>query len=159
MRGGPRHRLACAAGVGLLVLSGCGTGGISGIGGEADGPGTDDPPDCAAADCVAEVAAYAEALAGLEGVERVVDVSYRARQITDVPQVRGEIHVDAATDCAGLEDDVGRLLWASQVSPVSSVTLECYLPGATGPDYDYVSSSFVLEDPDELVSRWGPRGG
>lgn len=151
------RRSALAIGVLLaLTVGGCdGSGGGSG----GDGPGTADPPDCSASECADEVAAYADAVAGLDGVERVRDVRYRGDQVTDEPSVTGEVQVAAGTDCAALEDDAGRLLWVSQVSPVASVTLRCFLPGAAGADYDYVSSSFQLEDRDELADRWGRRGG
>jgi hypothetical protein len=118
----------------------------------------DDLPDCSAEACEAEVAAYADEVAALP-VVRSVEMEYEARQITDGPSVSGEVRVTAGTDCADLGDDLGRLLWQSDVAPANAVTLLCFRPGASGADYEFADYAFVLEDAGELTARWGPRGG
>lgn len=117
-----------------------------------------DLPDCSGSGCAEEVTALADAIAGLDGVRDVRDVEYQPSQITASPSVDGEVVVDPDVDCASLEEPVGRLLWASKVSPVNNVTLRCFLPGAEPSDYDYVSYSFYPNDQKELTAEWGPRG-
>jgi hypothetical protein len=118
----------------------------------------DDLPDCSAEECAAEVAAYADEVAALPLV-RSVDLAYEPDQVTAEPSVSGEVTVTAGTDCADLEDDLGRLLWQSQVAPASSVTLRCYQPGESGSDYEFAGFAFVLKDEAVLTDDWGPRGG
>lgn len=117
-----------------------------------------DLPDCSDTACAAEVAAYSDAVAVLPGV-RKVDLSYRAEQTTDGASVDGDVMVTADTVCADLEDELGRLLWQSPINPVISVELQCYLPGASGSDYEDTRYAFVLKDAADLTEQWGPRGG
>ncbi len=119
----------------------------------------DDLPDCSDDACASQVAAYGEAVSQLPGVQTVRDLDYEPEQITDSAGVSGELVVSDASDCALLEDDLGRLLWESSISPVVSVTLLCFGPGASGSDYEYAAYSLSLEDEAELAERWGPRGG
>lgn len=135
-----------------VLLGGCGGGGRV----DASRAGQD-LPDCSADGCAAELAAYSDAVGSLADVQSV-DLAYEAQQITNVASVTGDVHVTRGAVCADLEDDLGRLLWQSQL-PVPTVTLSCYLPGASGSDYDYATSSFLLQDVDDLTAKWGPRGG
>lgn len=148
-----RRRAASAGLAAALVLGGCHAGRT-----DAAGAG-DDLPDCSTAGCADEVASYSDAVAALPGVAAVRDVAYEPEQVTDSASVSGAVTVGAATACDDLEDELGRLLWESPISPVASVRLRCYLAGQSGPNYDYAGYSFALEDPEDLTERWGPRGG
>lgn len=153
-----RGRLAALGALAAIVLGagGCASGPFSG---DDQLPGADELPDCSASDCAAEVAAFGKDLQALDGVEGVEDLRYQPRQITAGPSVDGVLRVAAGTDCAALEEDVGRLLWESRVNPVGSTDLRCFLPGETGSDYEYVSASFVLTaDAERAEQEWGPRG-
>lgn len=137
------------------LLSGC-------LGGEDDG--TDASlagralPECGDTGCAEETKGYAADVRGLSGVDSL-EVTYREEQITAGASIIGDVTVTPGATCDQLEDDLGRLLWESAINPVSSVSLQCYLPGASGSDYDDTGFSFLLKDADELADRWGPRGG
>ncbi|CAN5389840.1 hypothetical protein BH09ACT12_BH09ACT12_31550 [soil metagenome] len=139
--------------LGLALLGGCG--GDDGTDASLAGRGL---PDCSESGCADEVAAYAEAVGELPGVQDL-DISYREEQITAGAAVIGDLTVGSGASCSDLEDELGRLLWESAINPVSAVRLQCYLPGASGSDYDDAGYSFLLKDADELTARWGPRGG
>ena len=136
----------------VVVLSGC-----QSDAGDASQAG-EGLPDCSASECSDEVAALADEVRSLPGVA-ALDVSYREEQITNGASVIGSLEVDDGTACADLEDDLGRLLWQSSVSPVTSVNLRCYLPGASGSDYETAKYAFVLKDETDLTQAWSPRGG
>ena len=140
--------------VAVLVLAGCDGRGRT----DAVGAG-DDLPDCSSSGCAEEVAAYADAVGALPDVTGVRDVAYEPAQATDSASVSGTITVPAGTDCDSLEDDLGRLLWESRVSPVAYVALRCHPADDPDGSYDQTGFSFSLKDTDELTEQWGPRGG
>ncbi len=152
-----RRRTRAGARVLAVVVAAALLAGCQGDRTDAVGHG-DDLPDCSADECAAQVSELNAAVADLPGVTSA-DLDYEPEQITDSAAVTGEIEVERGTTCAGIEDDLGRLLWQSPVSPVASIRLRCYLPGASGPDYEHAAYSFSLLDGAEVTERWGPRGG
>ena len=136
----------------VVVLAGC-----SGADRTDASQAGKDLRDCSDSGCADGLAAYSDAVSQLPGVE-TLDLSYRAEQITAGASINGDLMVAPGTACADLEDDLGRLLWESQL-PVSTVALLCYLPGTSGSDYERAGYSFLLKDAGELTDRWGPRGG
>lgn len=138
-----------------VLLSGCGGGGDDGTDASLAGR---DLPACGDTGCEEETKAYSAAVQGLGDVESL-DLAYREEQITAGASIIGDVTVTPGATCAELEDDLGRLLWESKINPVSSVSLQCFLPGDSGSDYDDTGFSFLLKDADELAARWGPRGG
>ncbi|WP_323792314.1 hypothetical protein [Nocardioides sp.] len=115
-------------------------------------------PDCSASECADEIAPIADGVAVLPGVIDV-DLSYREKQITAGASVTGRVDVRRDTDCEDIEEDLGRLLWQSQVHPVTSITLRCYAPGSEETGYDFADYAFVLKEAATLEEAWGPRGG
>ena len=148
-------RSAVLTALAAALLSGC-------VGGSDDGTDASlagrDLPKCGDTGCVAETEAYAVAVRGLSGVTSL-QVTYREEQITAGASIIGDVTITPDATCDQLEDDLGRLLWESAINPVSSVSLQCYLPGASGSNYDDTGFSFLLKDADVLADRWGPRGG
>ncbi len=153
-----RHRsfrTAVPSVLAAALLSGCVAGADDGTDASLAGR---DLPECDDTGCVEETEAYAAGVRGLRGVDSL-KVTYREEQITAGASIIGDVTVTPDATCDELEDDLGRLLWESDVNPVSSVRLQCFLPGASGSDYDNTGFSFLLKDADELAGRWGPRGG
>ncbi|MDE0775123.1 MAG: hypothetical protein OSB43_02450 [Nocardioides sp.] len=155
-RASRRHAVVAVAAVAALVMGPL-LGGCQGEARDASQAG-EDLPDCSASECAEEVAALADEVGSLPGVA-ALEVSYRAEQVTNGASVIGSLEVEDGTACGDLEDDLGRLLWQSRISPVTSVNLRCYLPGASGPDYETAKYAFVLQDGADLTRAWGPRGG
>lgn len=140
---------AVAAGLAVGVLAaGCSAGSGS--------PKSEGPGSCAADKCAEQVAAYAERVATVPGVEGVAEFVYVSEQATDGAHVVGELRLSSGATCASMAEPIGRALWESTVDPVSYVRLQCYVPGTSGADYETVRFSFSLQQ-EALTEKWGTR--
>ncbi|MGN0065843.1 MAG: hypothetical protein ACI379_16530 [Nocardioides sp.] len=120
-----------------------------------EAPTPEPDPDAGCGDCATELAALEASLAELPSVTAVRRVVHQRRTPTNSDTVSVELEVDGA-DLDTLQDEVVRLVWVSEVTPVSWVDVA--VKRADG-SIEALGPFNLTGDGDgvEYEERWGPR--
>lgn len=134
--------------VALWVVSACSTTGD---------PEPTPEPAAGCGECTSELAALEDQIVGLDTVAAVTRLGHQRQTPTNGDTVSVELEL-ATADSATLADDVVRLVWLSDVEPVSWVDLVVMRPDGSIESFGPFNLSGQGQGA-EYEEQWGPRPG